>query len=160
MSAWFIAQIIKIAHYPEHLIKSIRIDNIYKNILAKSLIKRLIDRPLSKNCKSPTSCWHHSVLQTIIILNSFYCNHNGTPPRYSNYVESGLSEIFPICVSVMFHKYRYHHRSIHPWALRIHIRYLSVIHKISWITQKGLIHSFTSPYADTFWEKFQTLGGD
>ena len=87
------------------------------------------------------------VLQTIIILNSSYCNHNGTP-RYSNYVESGLSQIFPICVSVMFHKYRYHHRSIHLWALRIHTRYLSVIHKISWITHKEFIHSFRSPYAD------------
>ena len=60
----------------------------------------------------------------------------------------GLSQIFPICVSVTFHIYRYHHRSIHPWALRIHIRYLSVIHKISWITHKGLIHLFISPYAD------------
>ena len=118
-----------------------------QNGLAKSLIKRLIGRPFSKNCKSPTSCWHHSVLQTIIILNSSYCNHNGTP-RYSNYVESGLSQIFPICVSVMFHKYWYHHRSIHLWALRIHTRYLSVIHKISWITHKGLIHLFTSSYAD------------
>ena len=127
---------------------NIFISYIHKqNGLAKSLIKRLIGRPFSKNCKSPTSCWHHSVLQTIIILNSSYCNHNGTP-RYSNYVESGLSQIFPICVPVMFHKYRYHHRSIHPWALRIHIRYLSVIHKISWITHKGFIHSFRSPYAD------------
>ena len=108
--------------------------------------------------KSPTLCWHHSVLQTIIILNSSYCNHNGTP-CYSNYVESGLSQIFPICVSVMFHKYRYQHRSIHPWALRIHIRYLSVIHKMSWITNKGLIHSFTSPYVDHILRKILGIRG-
>ena len=130
-----------------------------QNGLAKSLIKRLIDRPLSKNWKSPTSCWHHSVLQTINLIQIYLCcNHNGTP-RYSNYVESGLSQIFPICVSVMFHKYRYHHRSIHPWALRIHIRYLSVIHKISWITQKGFIHSFRSPYANYILRTIPSIRG-
>jgi len=39
-----------------------------QNGLAKYLIKRLIDRPLSKNCKSPTSCWHHAVLQTVNLI--------------------------------------------------------------------------------------------
>jgi len=117
-----------------------------QNKLAKSLIMKLIDKSLSKNCKSPTSCWHHSVLQIIIQIHLIAIIT--APSRCSNYVESGLSQIFSICVSVMFHKYRYHHRSIHPWALRIPTWYLSVIHKISWITQKGLIHSFTSLYAD------------
>ena len=126
---------------------NIFISYIHKqNGLAKSLIKRLIDRPLSKNYKSPTSRWHHAVLQTVNWIQIYY-NHNSTP-HCSNYVESGLSQIFPICVSAMFHKYRYRHRSIHLWALRIHTRYLSVIHKISWITHKEFIHSFRSPYAD------------
>ena len=39
-----------------------------QNGLVKSLIKRLIDRPLSKNCKSPTSCWHHAVIQTVNLI--------------------------------------------------------------------------------------------
>ena len=121
----------------------------YTNGLAKSLVKRLIDIPLSKNCTSPTSCWHHMVLQTVNLI-QIYCSHNGTlPPIHcSNYVESGLNQIFPICVSIMFLTYRYHHHNIHQWALRIHTRYLSVIYKISWITHKGLIYSFRSPYVD------------
>ena len=79
------------AQYPEHQIRSIRIDNAAKfssrafndycmalgiqvqhsvpyvhtqNGLAESLIKRvkLIARPLLQNCNLPTSCWGHAVL--------------------------------------------------------------------------------------------------
>ena len=90
--------------------------------------------------------------------NSYNCNQNGTP-RCSKYVESWPQPNISHHVSVIFHIYRYHHRSIHPWALRIHIRYLSVIHKISSITQKGLIHSFTSPYANYNLRKIPGIRG-
>ena len=41
-----------------------------QNGLAESLIKRvkLIARPLLQNCKLPTSCWHHAVLQTVNLI--------------------------------------------------------------------------------------------
>jgi len=45
-------------------------------------------------------------------------------------------------------------------GIEIHTRYLSIINKIFWITHKGLIYSFTSPYVDYFLGKFQALGGD
>ena len=41
------------------------------------------------------------------------------------------------CWLYMFWTYWYHHHNIHMWALRIHTKYLSIIHKISWITHKG-----------------------
>jgi len=92
------AQLIKLkAHYPEHRIQSIRIDNAAEfssrdfsdycmalgiqvqhyvpyvhnqNGLAESLIKRikLIARPLLMNCKLPTSCWGHAVLHVVDLI--------------------------------------------------------------------------------------------
>jgi len=90
--------------------------------------------------------------------NSYNCNQNGTPVAVSTW-NLDISQIFPICVSVTFHIYRYHHRSIHPWPLRIHIRYLSIIHKISWITHKGLIHLFISSYVDYILRKIPGIMG-
>ena len=96
--ARFIAQIIKLrAHYPEHGIKSIRMDNAAEfssrafndycmalginiehfvpyvhtqNGLAESLIKRikLIARPLLQNCNLPTSSWGHAVLHAADLI--------------------------------------------------------------------------------------------
>ena len=119
-----------------------------QNGLAKSLTKRmtyLIDHyhRIAVNIMFASYSLTHRKLNS----NLYNCNQNGTP-CCNKYVEFWPQPIVPICVLVIFHTYQYHHRSIHPWALRIHIRYLSVIHKISWITQKGLIHSFTSPYAN------------
>ena len=108
----------------------------------------LTERPLSQNCKLPTSCWHHTVLHTVNLIQIHITAIEMIPLVAVITWNLGLSQIFHICASVTFHIYRFHHLSIYLWALRIHIRYLSVIHKISWITQKGLIHSFTSPYAD------------
>ena len=119
-----------------------------QNGLAKSLTKRityLID--------------HYHRIRVNIKLASYGLTHRKLNSNSYNYNQIlplvavstwnlGLSQIFSICVTVTFHIYRYHHRNIHPWALRIHIRYLSVIHKISWITHKELIHLFISPYAD------------
>ena len=92
------SQLIKLkAHYPEHWIQSIRMDNAAKfsshtfndycmalgiqvqhcvpyvhthNGLAESLIKRinLIARPLLINCKLPTSCWGHAVLHAADLI--------------------------------------------------------------------------------------------
>ena len=108
----------------------------------------LTERPLSQNCKLPTSCWHHTVLHTVNLIQIHITAIKTVTLIAVSTWNLGSAKIFPICVPVTFYIYRYHHRSIHPWALRIHIRYLSVIHKISWITQKGFIHSFRSPYAD------------
>jgi hypothetical protein len=96
--AKIMAQLIKLkAHYPEHRIQSVRIDNVAEfssrafndycmalgiqvqhsvpyvhtqNDLAKSLIKRikLIARPLLMNCKLPTSCWGHAVLHAADLI--------------------------------------------------------------------------------------------
>jgi hypothetical protein len=93
-----IAQIIKLrAHYPEHRIQSIRMDNAAEftsrafndycmalgiqvqhsvpyvhtqNGLAESLIKRikLIARPLLHNCNLPTSYWGHAVLHAADLI--------------------------------------------------------------------------------------------
>ena len=93
-----------------------------QNGLAKSLIKRLIDRPLSKNCKSPTSCWHHAVLQTVNLIQINLIAIISALPA---------TVIMWNACQLCFNTYRYHHRSMHPWAWRIHTRYLSVIHKIS-----------------------------
>ena len=88
--AKIIAQIIKLqAHYLEHRIQSIQMDNVAEftshafndycmsiqvqhsipyihtlNGLTKSFIKRvkLIARPLLHHCNLPTSCWGHAVL--------------------------------------------------------------------------------------------------
>ena len=96
--AKIMAQLIKLkAHYPEHRIQSIRMDNAVEfssrafndycmalgiqvqhsvpyvhtqNGLVESLIKRikLIARPLLMNCKLPTSCWGHAVLHAIDLI--------------------------------------------------------------------------------------------
>ena len=96
--AKLIAQVIRLrANYPEHQIKSIRMDNAAEfsskafndycmalgiqvqhsvpyvhtqNSLAESLIKRvkLIARPLLQNCNLPTSCWGHAVIHTADLL--------------------------------------------------------------------------------------------
>ena len=140
---------------------NIFISYIHKqNGLAKSLIKRLIDRPLSNNCKSPTLCWHHAALQTVNLIQINLIAIISALPAAVITWNLGLSQIFPICVSVTFHIYWYHHRNIHPWALRIHIKYLSVIHKISWITHKGFIHSFRNPYADYILRTIPVIRGD
>ena len=107
-----------------------------QNGLAKSLNKRityLIDHyhRIAVNIMLASYSLTHCKFNS----NSYNCNQSSTPVAVSTW-NLGLSQIFPICVPVTFYIYRYHHRSIHPWALRIHIRYLSVIHKISWITHK------------------------
>jgi hypothetical protein len=85
------------AHYPEHRIQSIRMDNVAEfsshvfndycmameiqvqhfvpyvhtqNGLAESLIKRikLIARPMLMNCKLPTLCWGHAVLHAAELI--------------------------------------------------------------------------------------------
>ena len=96
--AKIMSQIIKLkAHYPEHRIQSIRMDNAAEfsshafndycmalgiqvqhsvpyvhtqNGLAESLIKRikLVARPLLMNCSLPTSCWGHAVLHSADLL--------------------------------------------------------------------------------------------
>jgi len=96
--AKLIAQVIRLrAIYPEHQIKSIRMDNAAEfsskafndycmalgiqnqhsvpyvhtqNGLAESLIKRvkLIARPLLQNCNLPTSCWGHAVIHAADLL--------------------------------------------------------------------------------------------
>ena len=96
--ARFIVQIIKLrAHYPEHGIKTIRMDNATEflsrafndycialginveyfvpyahtqNELVESLIKRikLIARPLLHICNLPTSCWGHAVLHAAYLI--------------------------------------------------------------------------------------------
>ena len=96
--AKIISQIIKLkAHYPEHRIQTIRMDNAAEfsshafndycmalgihvqhsvpyvhtlNGLAESLIKRikLIARPLLMNCSLPTSCWGHAVLHAADLI--------------------------------------------------------------------------------------------
>jgi hypothetical protein len=96
--AKIMAQLIKLkAHYPEHWIQSIQIDNAAEfssrafnyycmalriqvhhsvpyvhtqNGLAESLIKRikLIARPMLTNCKLPTSCWGHAVLHAADLI--------------------------------------------------------------------------------------------
>ena len=105
-----------------------------QNGIAKSLIKRLIDKPLSKNCKLPISCWHHAVLQTINLIQiHLNCNHNGTPDVVITW-SLASAKYFPSACRLCFHTYRYHHQSIHLWALRIRTRYLSVIHKIFGMT--------------------------
>jgi len=119
----------------------------------------LTERPLSQNCKLPTSCWHHTVLHTVNLIQIHITAIEMIPLVAVITWNLGLSQIFPICVSVIFHIYRYHHRSVYPWALRIHTRYLSVIHKISWITHKGLIHLFISPYADYILRKIPGIRG-
>ena len=105
-----------------------------QNGLAKSLIKRLIDRPLSNNCKSPTLCWHHAVLQTVNLIQIHLTAIITEPLIVVITWNLAPAKYFPSACRLCFHTYRYHHQSIHPWALRIHTRYLSVIHKISWIT--------------------------
>ena len=107
-----------------------------QNGLAKSLTKRmtyLIDHyhRIAVNIMLASYGLTHCKFNS----NSYNCNQSSTP-RCSKYVESWPQPNISHHVSVIFHIYRYHHRSIHPWALRIHIRYLSVIHKISWITHK------------------------
>ena len=96
--AKIMAQLIKLkAYYPEHRIKSIRMDNAAEfssrvfneycmalgiqvqhsvpyvhtqNGLAESLIKRikLIARPMLMNCKLPSSCWGHAVLHAADLI--------------------------------------------------------------------------------------------
>ena len=96
--AKIMSQIIKLkAHYPEHRIQTIRMDNAAEfsshafndycmalgihvqhsvpyvhtqNGLAESLIKRikLIARPLLMNCSLPTSCWGHAVLHAADLI--------------------------------------------------------------------------------------------
>ena len=96
--AKILSQLIKLkAHYPEHRIQSIRMDNAAEfsshafndycmatgievqhyvpyvhtqNGLAESLIKRikLIARPMLMNCKLPTSCWGHAVLHAAELI--------------------------------------------------------------------------------------------
>ena len=96
--AKIMAQLIKLkAYYPEHRIKSIRMDNAAEfssrvfndycmvlgievqhlvpyvhtqNGLAESLIKRikLIARPMLMNCKLPWSCWGHAVLHAADLI--------------------------------------------------------------------------------------------
>ena len=127
--------------------------------LAKSLTKRityLIDHynRIAVNIMLASYGLTHRKLNS----NSYNCNQNGTLVIVITW-NLGLSQIFSICMSVTFHIYWYHHRSIHPWALRIHIIYLFVIHKISWITRKGLIHSFTSPYDDYILRKNPVIRG-
>ena len=119
----------------------------------------LTERPLPQNCKVPTSCWCHAVLHTVNLIQIHITEIKMVQLVAVSTWNLGLSLIFSICVSVTFHIYRYHHRSIHPWALRIHIRYLSVIHKISWITHKGLIHLFISPYVDYILRKIPGIMG-
>ena len=50
----------------EHSVPYVQI----QNGLAESLIKRvkLIARPLLQNCKLPTSCWGHAVLQATDLI--------------------------------------------------------------------------------------------
>ena len=130
-----------------------------QNGLAKSVIKRLIDRPLSKNCKSPTSCWHHDVLQKVNLIQICLTAIITAPPVAVITWNLASAKYFPSACRLCFHTYRYHRHSIHPWALRIHTRYLSVIHKISWITHKGLIHLFISPYVDYILRKIPGIMG-
>jgi hypothetical protein len=96
--AKIITQVIRLkAHYPEHQIQKIRLDNAAEfssrafndycmvqgihiehyvpyvhtqNGLAESLIKRikLIARPLLHECNLPTSCWGHAILHTADLI--------------------------------------------------------------------------------------------
>ena len=92
-----IAKVIKLAHHPEHLIKSIRMDNAAEftshafndycmaqgielqhlapyvhtqNGLAGALIKRIkfIARPILQGCNLPTTCWGHAVLHSADLI--------------------------------------------------------------------------------------------
>ena len=121
-----------------------------QNGLAKSLTKRityLID--------------HYHIIAVNIMLasyglkyrklnsNSYNCYQNDAS-CCNKYVESqpqpnishlGVGYISNIPISPPQHT---------SMGIEIHTRYLSVINKISWITHKGLIFSFTSPYVDYF----------
>ena len=48
----------------------------------------LTERPLSQNCKLPTSCWHHTVLHTVNLIQIHITAIKMVPPRCSKYVES------------------------------------------------------------------------
>ena len=108
--AKIMAQLIKLkAHYPEHRIQSIRMDNAVEfssrafndycmalgiqvqhfvlyvhiqNSLAGSLIKRinLIARSLSLNCKLPMSCWGHAVLHAAGLIQLRPTTYHETSP--------------------------------------------------------------------------------
>jgi hypothetical protein len=108
--AKIMTQLIKLkAHYPEHRIQSIRIDNVAEftsrafndycmalriwvqhsipyihtqNGLAESLIKRikLITRPLLMNCKLPTLCWGHAVLHATDLIQLRPSTYHETSP--------------------------------------------------------------------------------
>ena len=107
--AKIISQVIKLkAHYSEHQIRSIRLDNAAKfssgafndycmalgkvqhsvpyvhtqNGLAESLIKRIkwIARPLLQNCNLPTSCRGHAVLHAADLIQLRSTANNSTSP--------------------------------------------------------------------------------
>ena len=108
--AKIISQIIKLkAHYPEHRIQSICLDNAVEftsqafndycmaqgiqvqhsvpyvhtqNGLAESLVKRikLIARPLQHNFNIPTLCWGHTVLHTVGLIQLRPTAYHATSP--------------------------------------------------------------------------------
>jgi hypothetical protein len=133
--AKLIAQVIRLrASQPRHQIKSIRLDNAAEfsskafndyctaleievqhsvpyvhtlNGLAESLIKRikLIARPLLQNCKLPTSCWDHIVLNAgdlIQLCPTAYHTASplqlvrGNPPSISHLRKFGCAIYVPI----------------------------------------------------------------
>ena len=142
--AKIIAQLINLkAHYHEHQIQSIRMDNAAEfssrafndycmalgiqvqqsvpyvhtqNGLAESLIKRikLIARPLLMNCKLPTSCWGHVVLHAADLIQLRPTAYHDTSPL--QLVRGNPSSIF-ICVSMgALYTYPSHHLNEHQWA--------------------------------------------
>jgi hypothetical protein len=110
--AKIMTQVIRLkAHYPEHQIQKIRLDNAAEfsskafndysmaqgihiehyvpyvhtqNGLAKSLIKRikLIARPLLHECNLPTSCWGHAVLHAADLIQLRPTAYHTTSPLH------------------------------------------------------------------------------
>jgi hypothetical protein len=110
--AKIMTQVIRLkAHYPEHQIQKIRLDNVAEfsskafndysmaqgihiehyvpyvhtqNGLAKSLIKRikLIARPLLRECNLPTSCWGHAVLHAADLIQLHPTAYHTTSPLH------------------------------------------------------------------------------
>jgi hypothetical protein len=157
--ARFIALIIKLrAHYPENLIKSIRMDNAVEfslksfndycvalginvehyvpyvhtqNGLAESLIKRvkLIVRPLLQNSELPTSSWGHAVLHAADLIQI-------RPTAYHT-----VSPLQLLCGNQpsIFHLRKFgcavyvpiHHCSIHQWPHRKLGMYVGINHRQS-----------------------------